>query len=115
MTKRWLTPWLPQIYVWNNESRPHFNNEALNEAESSGDKVLKWIRHVAAPKRLEVVGLNDSPKTDVRQLDDVKSNFLTKLKRTCYGKTHTVAFFDKSATRSDYDMEQFVDTENVQR
>ena len=114
MTKRWLTPWFPQIYLWNDESRLNFDNGALNRAESSGDKVIKWIRHVAAPKRLEVVMLNGFSETQVPPLADVNSSFLTKLKGTHYGKAHAVAFFDKSAT-SNYDMEHYVDTKILQR
>jgi len=111
MTKRCLKPWLPQVFIWDTNSRLNLDNGVLPCAQSSGDRIIRCIRHACSPGRLDVIRLNDT-KYDVIPMDDVRSQLLTKIRRTYHGKAHAVAFFDQSASEK-FDMENYVD--NIQQ
>jgi len=105
MTKRCLTPWFPQIFVWTQSSTLNANVNVPNIAQSSGDKILRWLRHVASPKRLEVLRVRDSDCYTI-PLDSVTSHFLLKLQKLSYGKAHAVAFFNQLVSAK-VDMEHY--------
>lgn len=107
MTKRFLTPWLPQVFEWKDDTKLNTSLD-LQIAEMSGCKILKWIRQVAPPRQLNFVA-----KGILVDLSNVKSSFLKKLMNTCHGKAHIVAFAD--GVMSSDDFEKFNDNSEIMR
>jgi len=105
---------LPQVFIWDTNSRLNLDNDVLKCALSSGDRIIRWIRHACAPGRLEVIRLNDM-KYDVIPMDNVRSQLLTKIRRTYYGKAHAVAFFFDQSASEQIDMEQYVNIQKLKR
>jgi hypothetical protein len=109
MTKRCLSPWLPQVFEWSEDSIMRTDID-IPKSEMSGDKILKWIRQVAPPSRISFVVINELGQQTVDPRN-IKSSFLTKLTKTNYGKAHIVAFVD--GAESSNDIEEYSDSNEL--